>query len=371
MAGYPRGYSSLWYHEVCIAQFPALRIVEMQFSLATIDDLAEILALEEASFPPDEAATRESLTLRLQEAGPFFYKLANTEERGKIVGFVNGTLIRGPDLHEESMTTHASDGRILVIHSVTVNEADRRKYLGLHMLHKYISYMKKIPEVKEIRLLTKPYMMSLYLKAGFSLLGEWQGTHGIDRWWEMMFDTAVVKQLVVDAFTPVPFKGNPAAVVFEHRPDTWMQLLANENNLAETAFVSPLSGDKSLVLDSGLYPCDCYSLRWFTPTREVELCGHATLAAAEALYSTKRVSENKRIAFETVYSGILYAKKIGDLIQLDFPSTPPTAVHLTQQEIEYVCQSFGIIEDDVLYAGRSAYDLVLEITQDTFQKVIL
>jgi predicted PhzF superfamily epimerase YddE/YHI9 len=121
---------------------------------------------------------------------------------------------------------------------------------------------------------------------------------------------------VVDAFTDRPFAGNPAAV-FPLSADatlgeTTMQRIANEMNLAETAYVTPLP-------EVGATD---YALRWFTPTVEVDLCGHATLAAAHILWETQAVAARDMIRFHTK-SGVLTAKRTAVGIGLDFPSEPP------------------------------------------------
>jgi PhzF family phenazine biosynthesis protein len=115
--------------------------------------------------------------------------------------------------------------------------------------------------------------------------------------------------LGIDAFTDEPFRGNPAAVCLldERRDDDWMQSLATEMNLSETAFVLPRD-------DEG------YDLRWFTPAREVELCGHATLASAHALWQTHRQPSEVPVAFHTTWKGVLTAAKQGGGITLDFPA---------------------------------------------------
>jgi PhzF family phenazine biosynthesis protein len=111
----------------------------------------------------------------------------------------------------------------------------------------------------------------------------------------------------VDAFTSEPFKGNPAAVCIMEGPadETWMQKVAMEMNLSETAFVYPLD--------------DGYSLRWFTPGAEVELCGHATLASAHVLFSDNHVPSDSEIRFHTRFSGTLIVKRDGDRLLMDFP----------------------------------------------------
>ena len=116
---------------------------------------------------------------------------------------------------------------------------------------------------------------------------------------------------VIDAFTSVPFKGNPAAVCIVDQPsdDGWMQLVAREMNLSETAFVRPID--------------DGYHLRWFTPGAEVKLCGHATLASAFTLWLTGALSLNAEARFQTL-SGWLTCRREGDWITMDFPAKPVT-----------------------------------------------
>jgi PhzF family phenazine biosynthesis protein len=120
---------------------------------------------------------------------------------------------------------------------------------------------------------------------------------------------ATIRCLQIDAFTDKPFAGNPAAVCLldRERSAEWMQAVASEMNLSETAFVRPVD--------------DGFELRWFTPAIEVELCGHATLAAAHALWTERAVLEGAQIRFRT-QSGQLRCAQNGSLIELDFPATP-------------------------------------------------
>lgn len=117
----------------------------------------------------------------------------------------------------------------------------------------------------------------------------------------------------VDAFSDRPFAGNPAGVVplAGWLPDAQMQQIAFENGLAETAFFVPLAPGR-------------YHLRWFTPTDEVDLCGHATLASAHVLFEHLGC-DAAAVTFES-RSGPLHVKRVdGGRIQLDFPSRPPAA----------------------------------------------
>ena len=113
----------------------------------------------------------------------------------------------------------------------------------------------------------------------------------------------------VDAFTQEKFKGNPAAVCLLDSPaeESWMQLVAAEMNLSETAFIHPAK--------------DGFDLRWFTPTVEVDLCGHATLACAFVLYEEGLFAPDQKIRFHTK-SGLLTATQNADLLEMDFPAEP-------------------------------------------------
>jgi predicted PhzF superfamily epimerase YddE/YHI9 len=155
--------------------------------------------------------------------------------------------------------------------------------------------------------------------------------------------------LQIDAFTSEPFGGNPAAVCFldTERDDAWMQSVAAEMNLSETAFLLPLAGD-----DTGTW-----SLRWFTPSVEVALCGHATLASAHALWETGRVAPGTRAVFATL-SGELSAGSAGDLIELDFPVKPAAAVDAPPGLLD----SLGVERAVGVY--RSDFDYLVELADE-------
>jgi len=146
----------------------------------------------------------------------------------------------------------------------------------------------------------------------------------------------------VDAFTDRPFHGNPAAVCLLDvaGEEDWMQSVAAEMNLAETAFVSPRA--------------DGYDLRWFTPTCEVDLCGHATLASAHALWETKRLPAHAAARFFT-RSGWLAASQRDGLIELDFPATPP------DPSPAFATSLAEAVRAPVEWAGRSRFDLMARV----------
>jgi predicted PhzF superfamily epimerase YddE/YHI9 len=123
----------------------------------------------------------------------------------------------------------------------------------------------------------------------------------------------------IDAFTSQMFGGNPAAVVLldSWLPDRALQAIAAENNLAETAFVVPHG--------------DVMPLRWFTPTVEVDLCGHATLAAADVLF--RYTFPSARVLTFSTRSGNLVVTRDGELLAMDFPSRPGKPVEITDTVI--------------------------------------
>ncbi len=148
----------------------------------------------------------------------------------------------------------------------------------------------------------------------------------------------------VDAFTDRPFAGNPAAVVIlpAGRDERWMQSIAAEMNLSETAF---------LVREG-----DAYRLRWFTPEVEVELCGHATLASAHVLWEEGLLKTGEPARFVTK-SGLLGASRKGAWIELDFPAKPeePSAPP------EELAKALGVA---MTYVGKNQFDYLVEVASE-------
>ena len=154
---------------------------------------------------------------------------------------------------------------------------------------------------------------------------------------------------VVDAFTEVAFAGNPAAVVVLDRTDavadSWMTAVAAEMNLSETAFIAPRA-------EGG------WHLRWFTPTIEVELCGHATLAAAHVLFGRGDADSGTTIEFHTRWSGRLDVTKLADdRLEMNFPARVPRPAELEP----VVLEALGGRPTDTL-SHSNGYDLVVYAT---------
>ncbi len=155
----------------------------------------------------------------------------------------------------------------------------------------------------------------------------------------------------VDAFTDTPFLGNPAAVCFTSGPvdERWMKAVAAEMNLSETAFLHP--------------QVDGFSLRWLTPTVEVDLCGHATIASAHVLWESGAISPDDPARFHTK-SGLLTATRSPDgWITLNFPAKPVLR-EATELEIQTLGDAIGV---EPISVGRNSFDLL--VTLDSEQTV--
>jgi PhzF family phenazine biosynthesis protein len=155
----------------------------------------------------------------------------------------------------------------------------------------------------------------------------------------------------VDAFTDRPFSGNPAAICIlsETRDEAWMQSLAMEMNVAETAFLTKQDDD--------------YQLRWFTPKVEVDLCGHATLASAHILWEEGYLSINDEARFQT-RSGLLTATRKDKWIELDFPAQPaeessPPAGLLAALNVSPLC------------VGKNRFDYIVEVEDEKIVRDLL
>lgn len=161
-----------------------------------------------------------------------------------------------------------------------------------------------------------------------------------------------MKLLQIDAFTSKAFRGNPAAVCLldGERDAQWMQDVAAEMNLSETAFLLRRADDD-------------FSLRWFTPATEVALCGHATLASAHALWEENVLAASETARFHTK-SGLLTATRDGDRIELDFPATREERSDAPAG----LLASLGV--SDPVYVGRNKFDYLVEVASEEIVRAL-
>jgi predicted PhzF superfamily epimerase YddE/YHI9 len=154
-----------------------------------------------------------------------------------------------------------------------------------------------------------------------------------------------MKLLQIDSFTERPFRGNPAAVCLLERPakPEWMQDVAREMNLSETAFLHPMG--------------DAFGLRWFTPAVEVELCGHATLASAHALWEEGILDPADPALFDTL-SGRLVATRRGDRIEMDFPADEANPCEPPPGLLE------AIGGPSPVAVARNRFDMLIEVANE-------
>ncbi|MFE4106895.1 PhzF family phenazine biosynthesis protein [Almyronema epifaneia] len=155
----------------------------------------------------------------------------------------------------------------------------------------------------------------------------------------------------VDAFTAQPFAGNPAAVcvLAEAASDRWMQAIAAEMNLSETAFLVPQA--------------DGYDLRWFTPAVEVDLCGHATLASAHVLWDEGHLAPDQTARFHT-RSGLLTATYENGWITLNFPTQPVEAIASDPDLLK------ALRGADLKFIGKSSTNYLVELASEQHVRLL-
>ncbi|CAM9238967.1 unnamed protein product, partial [Laminaria digitata] len=365
--------------------------------------LAAAVEMECASYPSDEAASPEGMRFRRANAGAFFleatlksvshgivhwYAGRGGSHAGEMVSMVCGTCCQGEELSHESMDGHDPSGPTLCIHSVVVAESHRRKGYATTLLKAYLENVAlNQPGVRRVCLIAKAGLLGMYALCGFALKGLSPIVHGKDPWFEMTIDLDATEPRLlrflqqVDAFSERKFGGNPAAVFFTQNGGDadWMQKVAVEMNLSESCFLE-LKPD-SLGKGETLGPM--YALRWFTPGGEVNLCGHATLAAAFALWEEGMVDPATTIRFSTV-SGILTCRRDGEgWVEMDFPAQARWL--LPSRENRFTSRK-GIVGDPLpppdesrraieeafrisggaLFVGRNRNDIMVEVTPQAF-----
>ena len=367
-----------------------------------------------------------------------------------IIGFVCSTRCNTFD-DEECMTTHLSHGRLLAIHSVVVRKEFRRYGIATRMLQDYVRQQQQQnnaeDDIEKIVLLAKKKHLTFYIHCGFQVIRPSPIVHGSELWYELHHDLSSTSNMgssdngtgnrsqeglpcfVVDAFAyPEQIgSGNPAGVVLlpaaahvENSQDTdseqsqpeltrrssnassepvvienpwsseWMQTVAAEFNASETAFVTPLPQPEKTEEEDGREEEVHYSIRYFTPTIEVALCGHATLASAAIVLrqigiearNCQKPPTQPTIVFhakEDILRAKLSApftssKSPHSRITMQFP-TKPANILTDEEDIDGVRKimfdAFKLSPDSILTVAyaHGVGDLLVEVTHESFAAI--
>jgi len=370
----------------------------IRFRTVRPTDIPACAEIEEASYPPDEAASKSALQYRQHHAAPYFRCAVIPNEKDDdndtIIGYICSTRCR--EFSHESMSTHVPNGQLLAIHSVVVKEEYRRQGIAAAMLKGYVERVEEKNDggIEKMVLLAKKELLTFYVDCGFSVVRPSAIEHGADQWYdlELVLDTTGLKggslYYIVDAFADpeTPGTGNPAAiVVLDNRVDLnddlhhkWMQLVAKEFNLSETAFLLP-------VMDEPEEPTEQkeaelhYHIRYYTPKVEVPLCGHATLASAAILYQTVQPKNKTEptVVFQArqdvLKASLASSNPRSSRITVEFPAMPAIEVVSAEDQLairSMLSAAFSIAATSVLFLGLSEIgDLLVEVTHESFQNV--
>jgi PhzF family phenazine biosynthesis protein len=342
----------------------------LTYKLLPSSDIPLASSIEAAGYPADEAASPASLSYR-QEKAPQFFQGAYSDA-GELVGYVCSTLCSA--FTHDALDVHDPAGPILAIHSVCVAEQYRRRGVATAMLRHFVRrVVSSQPTVSRISLMAKMHLIPFYRSCGFECRGLSPIVHGQDPWFDLSMSLAPPRRpafSVVSAFASKLGEGNPAAVVLlppgkRHAdyPDAWLQAQAAEFNLSETVFVAGTDAPAA------------FELAYFSPTTEVGLCGHATLASAAVLFGDGLVDRSAAISFQTRAGQRLEARWDGGAIEMQLPLNPPSELDGGGGEgaelLGLVRSVFGIAPEGVvrLAATQGNQHGVVELTRESFEAV--
>jgi PhzF family phenazine biosynthesis protein len=381
-----------------MVQESVLEIVRFREGRPT--DIPAVAVIEKDSYPEDEAASKSTLQYRQHHAAPYFrcavVEEGDDDDDSKLVGYICSTRCR--EFEHESMATHVFNGPLLAIHSVVVQEEYRRKGIATAMLKDYVEHMRATNDgtIEKLVLLAKQNLLAFYVNCGFQVVRPSAIVHGAEQWYDLELDMLTFGQkagspcYIVDSFADPEQSGtgNPAAVVLlksdvdvtDENTLKWMQGVAQEFNLSETAFVWPAKIEKGS--DESALP---YHIRYFTPTVEVPLCGHATLASAAVLYQTTNIKNKNeaRIVFhakEDVVqaelastSGPPSSSGRSTRITMEFPEKPADKLEKGEdiKAVQEMLQTaLKVSPESILFMGLSSIgDLLIELVLEDFQAI--
>jgi predicted PhzF superfamily epimerase YddE/YHI9/ribosomal protein S18 acetylase RimI-like enzyme len=397
---------------------------QIHFRTVSPTDIPACFEIEVASYPPDEAASKSALQYRQHHAARYFRcAVLGDDDSHHVVGYICST--RCHEFSEESMSVHDFSGPLLAIHSVVVQEEYRHYGIAHAMLKDYIKAMQDMDDgVEKLVLLSKSHLLGFYVQCGFTVVKPSTIVHGQDAWFdcELVLEKRYPESYscwILDSFALKAASGNPAAVVLLpagtdiDNEDTiaWMQVVAKEFNLSETAFLWPLEDDddddkteeqplKTEPKDkrsdddvdtslSSLEPVKnvkyAYNIRYFTCNgTQVDLCGHATLASAAVLFQTLAIKNSESAVEFHANKNVLQAMPMGSSshnsmqVKMNLPKKQVTPLDdiaklavLSMLKAAFSHLDDDILEQAVLYVGldEDGGDLLVEMTRDAFIKL--
>ena len=441
--------------------------IHVSYRVATPTDLFTCYDLEQASYVKGEAATKSELQHRQHHAAKFFHVAVlekhddgdefQDEDDKAVIGYVCSTRYNLPKDYAATSdvvpTTHQPHTSTLILHSVVVQEEYRRQGVGTGLIKNYIQSIKSTNmslerPISKIALMVKPHLLTFFLHCGFSVICPAKPTPQRQMYYLEyslrpdcrnfeLFTTSSSSDnnnskekdgrecYIVDSFAATAGSGNPAAVVklsqdFDCKSQSkWMQMVAAEFNLSETAFIwptnkTPPSNSSSSNISSTHLDCISndndasnnnngssqsnvmdeihWNIRYYTPTSEIPLCGHATLASAAILYMTIPgiLNTNTKVIFEALEDSLTMelATATGAescqqqqpeqqplRIVMEFPTKPAKEL-VTRDDQSALTKmltcafSCDLSKESVLYMGISDIgDVLIELTPPAFQQI--
>jgi predicted PhzF superfamily epimerase YddE/YHI9/ribosomal protein S18 acetylase RimI-like enzyme len=376
-------------------------------------DIFQCVQLEKSSYPKGKGASKNDLQYRQHHAARFFRcaVLENDDEEideDEIVGYICST--RSDPLEDDAVSkSHQPGASALTIHSVVVKEEYRRQGLATDMLRHYVDTLRAANAtdenpVSKLILYAKGELLTLFVQCGFSVLRPSDiSVYGKDQRYLLELQLQPLQPdpkallasgaecYIVDSFAAAPGTGNPAAVVLlpaDFQADSmasWMQIVAAEFNLSETAFCWPRHpAEPSSSASEELH----WNIRYFTPKIEVQLCGHATLASAAVLYQSLEHIRGCRIVFHAIEDDLTMelAESLSDenpeswsdensmrtRISMEFPAKPPKELTTLDDTsaVRMMLKSAFSCDLEPLYVGISDIgDVLIELTPDEFHDI--
>lgn len=429
------------------------------YRTATPTDIFQCFEMEKASYPREEAASKNDLRYQQHHAAAFFRCAVLPHEdihsdEDVVIGYICGTRCEPNPIDDSYSMTNDPEITSLMIHSVVVRDEYQNHGLGKHMIHNYIESLKEFNHTSDHPIgriigFVKENLLGLCLRCGFSVLrprrtipltngtssssnsnnnnnninssGSSSNSNGSNnsdsgsnntKPWQYLIELSLgdpllmaarnlskeggVQCFIVDSFASAPGTGNPASVVVLPK-DTdaeamskWMQTVAAEFNLSETAFIWPSMENADM---SDTAEMEHWKIRYYTPQVEVALCGHATLASAAILFHSLSRQDNYKIVFHAK-NDELVMERASDVttdnatepnkpqqggsifektrVTMEFPTKPPRELETPDDRlaVRMMLEAAFSCKFDPLYVGiADTGDILLEVKPENFDEI--